>query len=116
MLGELIWGGGGWEDDKYAKRESGGWKDIIYKLFINPIFRYTGKISFSMYLIHFSVLTWLTRLGFIDYVNNSIINYIIRYVLVVCLTTVLSFFSYNLIEKRFQTIGKFIIKKLENNR
>ena len=30
-----------------------------YKLFVNPIINYIGKISFSLYLVHFAVLFWL---------------------------------------------------------
>jgi peptidoglycan/LPS O-acetylase OafA/YrhL len=33
-----------------------------FKLIVNPIMQYIGKISFSMYLVHFSVIHWLANL------------------------------------------------------
>ncbi|AEF84534.1 cellulose-binding, family II [Treponema primitia ZAS-2] len=83
------------------------------KIFVNPFFIYLGKISFSMYLVHFGVLKILTKIKFIDYVNNGIINYIIRFVIVTLIAAIISSVSYNIIEKPFQKIGAKIIKKME---
>jgi peptidoglycan/LPS O-acetylase OafA/YrhL len=85
-----------------------------FKIFVNPIFIYLGKISFSMYLVHFGVYTVLEKIKFIDYVNNGIINYIIRFVIVTIIAAVISTISYNIIEKPFQKIGNNIIKKMES--
>jgi peptidoglycan/LPS O-acetylase OafA/YrhL len=78
---------------------------------VNPLFKYLGKISYSMYLCHFGIFTVLKRINFIDYVENQIINYFIRFVLVVLISVVISSVSYNLIEIPFQNIGKKIINK-----
>jgi peptidoglycan/LPS O-acetylase OafA/YrhL len=84
------------------------------KIFINSLFIYIGKISYSMYLVHFGILGLLTKIEFVNYVDNGIFNYIIRFIIVTIITVILSTVSYNIIEKPFQKIGKNIIKKIEN--
>jgi peptidoglycan/LPS O-acetylase OafA/YrhL len=84
-----------------------------FKLIVNPIMQYIGKISFSMYLFHFSVIHWLTNLHFIEYSTNGLLNYVARFSLVTCLTVLISSFLYRAIEIPFQKIGKKIIDKLE---
>jgi peptidoglycan/LPS O-acetylase OafA/YrhL len=84
-----------------------------FRIFVNPIFKYLGKISFSMYLCHFGIFTVLEKIDFIDYTNNDIINYFIRFALVILMTVMISSVSYNIIEIPFQNIGKKIIKNHE---
>jgi peptidoglycan/LPS O-acetylase OafA/YrhL len=84
-----------------------------FKIFVNPLFKYLGKISFSMYLCHFGIFTILEKINFIDYVENQIVNYFIRFVLVVLIAVIISSIAYNLIEMPFQNIGKKIINKHE---
>lgn len=84
------------------------------KIAINPFFCYLGKISFSMYLVHFGVLTTLTKINFIDYNENGIINFITRLIITVIISGIISTISYNIIEQPFQNIGKKIINKMEN--
>jgi len=88
----------------------------IYKniLAINPLFSYFGKISFSMYLVHYQVLIALTRVNFIDYAKNGTINFILRYIITVILTSIISTISYKIIELPFQNLGKRLINKMEN--
>ena len=83
-------------------------------IIVNPVTKYIGQLSFSMYLVHFAVLNLLTKNNFIDYFNNGILNYTCRYILVVLLSMLISVVFYKLIEIPFQNIGKRIIKKLEN--
>lgn len=82
---------------------------------VNPIINYIGKISFSMYLVHFAVLHWLKHFNFVDYFNNGILNYVVRYLFVSILTIFISSIFYKIIEVPFQEIGKKIIKRLENS-
>ena len=84
-----------------------------FKLIVNPIMQYIGKISFSMYLVHFSVIHWLSNLQFIEYSSNGLLNYVARFSLVTCLTVLISSLLYRVIEIPFQKIGKKIIDKLE---
>ena len=86
------------------------------KFLINPILIYIGKISFSMYLVHFAVLHWLTKFHFVDFVvvSNSytgIINYGIRLLILIVLSTIISTLFYRLVELPMQNIGRKIINR-----
>lgn len=83
-------------------------------IIVNPIINYIGKISFSMYLVHFAVLHWLLHFNFTDYFNEGILNYITRFYLVIILTVIISTITYYLIEIPFQNYGRKIINNLEN--
>ncbi|WP_282069502.1 acyltransferase family protein [Olleya namhaensis] len=79
----------------------------------NKVILYIGKISFSMYIIHFIVISWLKYFNFIDFTKNAILNYSIRLLLVVVISVVFSTVTYKLIEVKFQELGKKIIVKLQ---
>lgn len=83
------------------------------RIIVNRMICFFGKISYSMYLVHFAVLYWLTQYNYIDYSENGIINYIIRFSLVVFLTSLISIFLYKIIEIPFQDLGKKLINRLE---
>ncbi len=85
-----------------------------FPLIVNPVIKYIGKISFSMYLVHFGVLYWLTKLNFIDYVSNDFLNFGLRYLLVTAITILLSSITYRFVEVPFQGLGKNLIARLEN--
>lgn len=71
----------------------------------NKIINHIGKISFSMYLVHFAVLYWMYHFNFIDFAENGILNYFIRYFIMSVLTILISIFTYHRIELYFQKIG-----------
>lgn len=80
---------------------------------VNKIINYIGTISFSMYIVHFAVLYWLTYFEKIDYFNNQFINFGFKFLIVTLLTIIISSMTYKLVELPFQNIGRKIIKKLE---
>lgn len=82
-------------------------------LIVNPIVNYIGKISFSMYLVHFAILYWLTNLKLIDYFENGSLNYLTRFFIVSILTIIISSIFYKTVEIPFQVLGNKIINKLE---
>ena len=84
-------------------------------LLVNPVTQYIGIRSFSMYLVHFAVIFWLTQLNFVNYVQNPILNYVIRFLLVTGFSVILSTVFYALIEVPFQNLGKKLIDTWENN-
>ena len=84
-----------------------------FKLLVNPLINYFGKISFSMYLVHFAVLHWLSKFNLVDFWSNGTINFMSRFLLVVALTAIISSILYYLIEVPFQTVGKKIINRWE---
>lgn len=81
------------------------------KLLNNEIVRHIGKISFSMYLMHFAVLYWMYHFGFIDFAENGILNYFIRYSIVIGISILISSLTYQWIELMFQKIGNKLISK-----
>jgi peptidoglycan/LPS O-acetylase OafA/YrhL len=80
------------------------------KLFVNPLFIYLGKISYSVYLVHPLVLVLLAHLGFIDYADNGIINYLLRYLVVIAVSSAIATLSYSIVEKPFQKLGRKLIR------
>lgn len=88
-----------------------------YKLVVNKLTVFLGKISYSGYLIHFAVLHWLTKFQFVDFVPATgflgIVNYGIRLLLVITITSGIALLFNKMIEVPFQKIGKNIIKKRE---
>lgn len=87
------------------------------KFIVNPILIFIGKISFSMYLVHFAVLSWLSEFGMVDYIIISnpftaTINYLIRLLIVIIITALISFGFYKLVELPMQNVGKRLITKL----
>jgi peptidoglycan/LPS O-acetylase OafA/YrhL len=88
-----------------------------FKVLESPILIYIGKISYSMYLVHFAVLYWLTKLNFVDYFNVSnaftaVLNYGFRFLILIVLSVFISSISYRLIEVPIQNLGKKIIYKI----
>jgi peptidoglycan/LPS O-acetylase OafA/YrhL len=86
-------------------------KQPIY--LVNRIINYIGTISFSMYIIHFAVLYWLTYFHKLDYFNNQFLNLGFKFLLINGFTILLATITYNFIEMPFQNIGKKIIDLFE---
>src|SRR6185369_782958 len=40
-------------------------------ILVNPLTVYIGKISYSMYLVHFAIIYWLTKANYVDYAPTS---------------------------------------------
>jgi len=87
-------------------------------LLVNPVTVYIGKISYSMYLVHFAILYWLTRFNYVDFAPSDIpyfngVNYLLRFSCLASLTILTSTCTYYLIEVPFQNIGKSIVRRRE---
>lgn len=77
--------------------------------------RYIGKISYSMYIIHFIVISWLAYFNLIDFCENYFFNYVLRLGAVVFVSILLSTVTYHWIEIPFQNWAKKIIAKRDLN-
>jgi len=89
-----------------------------YSILVNPFTKFVGKISYSMYLVHFAVLHWMFKLDFLDFVPldstfGNILNLAIRYTILLAASAAISYVTYKLVERPFQKLGKFIINKRE---
>lgn len=92
-----------------------------YRILVNKPLIFLGKISYGAYLVHFAVLHWLSHFEFVDFIpieNNvsSVANFLIRFVVVIIITSVFSWILHYTVELPFQKIGKQIIRKLESKR
>jgi len=72
---------------------------------------FLGKISYSLYLVHFAVIYWLGYYNCLDFNKNYLINFFMKLTVIVIISSIISLFTYNLIEIRFQRIANRIIKK-----
>lgn len=82
-----------------------------YKLIVNPVIMLIGKLSFSIYLIHFAVLHWMKELDLVDFTERSLINFGIRFLIVLSASSAIAYITFNLIEKPFIRLGSKIIHK-----
>jgi Predicted acyltransferases len=83
------------------------------KTIVNPLFIFMGKISYSMYLVHFAVIYWLGRTEIIDHLPvNGIFKYLLRILLLFIATILIAAISYRFIEKPTQKLGKKLIQKI----
>ena len=85
-------------------------------IFVNRFTVFLGKISFSLYLVHFAVNFWILRLS--DQLHMTArLPFVPLYVLTVgtvfALSALVALFFYHAIEVRFQQIGKSIIQRRE---
>lgn len=89
-----------------------------YKLLDNKVLTAIGKVSFSIYLVHFAIMYLMYRWDFVKYFTNitdhlSAYTYFILLFLVLTLSSyILSYFTHKYIEVKGQNWGRSIIKKI----
>lgn len=81
----------------------------------NKLFRFFGKISYSLYLTHFAILAFISKLSI--YLNiakhmNVYVEYLFLLFVTLLLSSAISYGTHALIEKPGQTFGKYVSKKL----
>ena len=89
-----------------------------FRVLVNPIIIYIGKISFSLYLVHFAVLFSLDYTGHADFLHpnglvSALINYGLRFLLVLVVSSGLAKLFFEFVEVPFQKLGKKLIIRLE---
>lgn len=86
------------------------------KILVNPFVNYIGKISFSLYIVHFAVLYWLSKFELFQHQANDSINFFMfLFIVVMCVSVLVSTLFYKVVEVPFQNLAKSIIRKWENN-
>ena len=83
------------------------------RLLVNKITTTLGKLSFSMYLTHFAILTYFSSFGFTSILPKSNLASLLYFLCVVIAASVVSLFSYRYIEKPGIAMGKRLIEKRE---
>lgn len=89
-----------------------------YRVVVNPVVRHIGKVSFSLYLVHFAVLHWMDRFHMIDPVphagaTGALVNYAVRYLLVTGAGVTISTLLYHAVEVPLQQVGQRLIDRWE---
>jgi peptidoglycan/LPS O-acetylase OafA/YrhL len=85
-------------------------------LLVNPVTRFLGKISYSMYLLQFLIIYVLEKNHIFNNIHSERVRFAVSYLFIVCGTALFSFVTYQLIEKNGMRLGTFIIKRLEAGR
>jgi peptidoglycan/LPS O-acetylase OafA/YrhL len=84
------------------------------KFIVNKFTELVGRLSFSMYLIHFEVLDLIKKnYSIVIKQHDGLFTWLCLYLAVVALTMIFSYLTYKFIELTAQNVGKKIIKKLE---
>lgn len=88
-----------------------------FRLFSNRFLAEVGKVSFSMYLLHFAVVYLFNRFGFYRIIEvtdftTSLLNFLLMYIVVAGVAFAISSITYRIIEVPGQNLGKRLIKKL----
>ena len=91
-------------------------KNGMFSLLENKVLRYFGQISYSLYLIHFTVLYILARIMFtylkFDFQSNYLITHSLLFLISLPVATIVSHFVYELVEKPSLVLSK----KLNNQK
>lgn len=83
------------------------------RLLVNRITTTIGKLSFGMYLTHFVILTYFSRLGFSAIFQKSNLASVLYFICVVLAAAVVSSLFHKYIENPGIALGKRLIEKLE---
>ncbi|MFM7661568.1 MAG: acyltransferase family protein, partial [Bacteroidota bacterium] len=78
-------------------------------ILVNKLTCFLGKISYSMYLTHFPVLFLMWKLNLLDIINKQILNFGLRYFILIAITAGISYLTYKFIELPGITLGKKVI-------
>lgn len=92
-----------------------------YKLLVNNLICFIGKISYSIYIFHLGILYWMNKFNMIDYLQpinlrNISINFCVRFLLLSLFSISFSYISYKLIEQPSQKLGKKLIMSLDSKK
>lgn len=87
-----------------------------FTLFVNPVTRFTGKISYGMYFIHFAVLNFFARFHFWGLSQYKVYGTLVALIIVFLSTMIIATITYYLVEKKGIALGSFIISRIENKR
>jgi peptidoglycan/LPS O-acetylase OafA/YrhL len=86
------------------------------RLLVNPAMRKVGKISFSLYIIHFVVIYVFENMLFRDgFLLNGNAGFIAALMLIMFTSCLLSLITYRYIERPGIAFGKFLIDRLNKS-
>jgi len=83
------------------------------KVLVNDFTAFIGKISYSIYLVHLLVANLLVKYNWNHYSSNTSAEVLIRFMIIFGVSTCISWFTYRLIERPGEYLGKLLINRLE---
>jgi len=87
-----------------------------YHVLSNKVLAHIGKVSFSMYIVHFVVMSnhnkWLFWLDIND-TKSAYLSFIFTFGILFAVSYIISYFTYKYIEVSGQNLGRKLIKKLD---
>lgn len=83
------------------------------KLFVNPITQWIGKISYSLYLVHYIFLVDLKSWIPLDARFGKTAQFALYYMILLGISSATSYVTYRFIEVPGMNLGKKLIQKLE---
>lgn len=89
-----------------------------YSFLSNRVFTEVGKVSFSLYLVHFALMDLIGRRNLLRFINitdafSAYANFIILFILLAVASYLISWVTYHYIEVKGQNIGRAIIKRMD---
>lgn len=91
----------------------------VYSFLSNKVLAAVGKVSFSIYLVHFAVMYFIYRWNVIQYFTDinsaasAYLNFILLFILLSVVSYLISWVTYKFIEQKGQNLGRLIIKQLD---
>lgn len=91
----------------------------VYTLLSNKALVAIGKVSFSIYLVHFAVMYLMYRWDLVKYFTDisggaaACLNFILLFLVLSIVSYAISYITYKYIEQKGQNIGRSIIKKID---
>ncbi|MBE9467749.1 MAG: acyltransferase [Bacteroidetes bacterium] len=84
-----------------------------FKIFVNKFICFIGKVSFSIYLMHFTTLFLLSKIRLTKLTEYITLNFFIKYILLFLISLAISYLTYLIIEKNGLKFGKKIINTID---
>ena len=85
------------------------------RILVNWVTVTLGRLSFSIFLLHFAVLAGFSKFGISGFFPESNMSSVLHFLCILLVTTVVSVFSYRYIEQRGIACGACLIKRLEHS-
>lgn len=80
----------------------------------NRALQYLGKISFSLYLVHFSAIQVVLHFQILEGISRPVLRFFTGFTLVTLIAVIFSSFTYAFIEKPGMSLGKWVVDRLDN--
>ena len=77
---------------------------------IDKFTSYIGKLSYSIYIVHFAILHFMTKFSLVNLIQYNLSNFILRFIICLTLTIIISNFTNKYIEDYFRKLGGRLIQ------